>query len=191
MVTFFWALAISWSWLLARVWSGPYAQNNERGEPTPSYRWTGRVWEITGWSSRLPPRKTTDHFRGMCRMHLNLLKKSWKITTCNRLDLETIGFWPIMPQKLLGHGHKPSAHHVWDWSLGLRKMKLRLLLLLLLTWTQPMPSISLLSRETHLGWAQCPGRILGEIGRDPNVSKSNWLHVHMLRFSFQGWRHVP
>ena len=28
-------------------------QTNEPGEPTASYRWTGGVWEITGWSSRL------------------------------------------------------------------------------------------------------------------------------------------
>ena len=28
-------------------------KKNERGEPTASYRWTGWVWEITGWSSRL------------------------------------------------------------------------------------------------------------------------------------------
>jgi len=26
---------------------------NDRGEPAVSYRWTGWVWEITGWSSRL------------------------------------------------------------------------------------------------------------------------------------------
>ena len=26
---------------------------NEQGEPTASYKWTGRVWEITGWSSKL------------------------------------------------------------------------------------------------------------------------------------------
>ena len=27
--------------------------DNDRGEPVVSYRWTGWVWEITGWSSRL------------------------------------------------------------------------------------------------------------------------------------------
>ena len=27
--------------------------NNDRGEPAVSYKWTGWVWEITGWSSRL------------------------------------------------------------------------------------------------------------------------------------------
>ena len=101
--TFFWAPTVSWSRLLARVWSGPYyyafiyvmgenflretslicfivillrrpkpmltstacfyniqedwlsgcMRSNERGEPAVSSRWTGWVWEITGWSSRL------------------------------------------------------------------------------------------------------------------------------------------
>ena len=27
--------------------------SDDRGEPAVSYRWTGWVWEITGWSSRL------------------------------------------------------------------------------------------------------------------------------------------
>ena len=44
-------------------------------------------------------RKTTDHFRGICRVFLKLLKKSQKITTCNQLDLETLGFCPIMPKE--------------------------------------------------------------------------------------------
>ena len=29
-----------------------------------------------------------------------------------------------------------------------------------------------------------PGRVLGLIGRDPSVSKSNWLHVAIFRFLF-------
>ena len=29
-------------------------------------------------------------------MYLKLMKKNQKITTCNRLDLEALGFWPIM-----------------------------------------------------------------------------------------------
>jgi hypothetical protein len=30
-----------------------YLQGYDRGEPAVSYRWTGWVWELTGWSSRL------------------------------------------------------------------------------------------------------------------------------------------
>ena len=29
----------------------------------------------------------------------------------------------------------------------------------------------------HMQWVRCPGEILGIIGRDPSVSKSNQLHV--------------
>lgn len=32
------------------------------------------------------------HFRGIHRTYLKLIKKKWKITICNRLDSETIGF---------------------------------------------------------------------------------------------------
>jgi hypothetical protein len=31
---------------------------------------------------------------------LKSIKKNWKITICNWLDLETLGFWPIMPKNL-------------------------------------------------------------------------------------------
>ena len=31
------------------------------------------------------------------------------MTTCNRLDLETLRFWPIMPKKLPGHCLRSSA----------------------------------------------------------------------------------
>ena len=67
-----------------------------------SYRWTDWVFkndqlkvEISG---RLP-----ICFRGICRMNLKSVKKNRKITTCNRLDLETLGFWLIMPKILPGH----------------------------------------------------------------------------------------
>jgi hypothetical protein len=50
----FWALTISWSRLLAHVWSDPSCKLNlnERGEPTTTYIWIGWVWQITGSSSR-------------------------------------------------------------------------------------------------------------------------------------------
>ena len=38
---------ISWHFLQCKA-----SKSNERGELTASYRWTGRVWEITDWSSR-------------------------------------------------------------------------------------------------------------------------------------------
>ena len=30
-----------------------FLQAYDRGEPAISYKWTGWVWEITGWSSKL------------------------------------------------------------------------------------------------------------------------------------------
>ena len=30
-------------------------------------------------------------FRGICRIYLKLMKKNRKMSTCNRLDLETLG----------------------------------------------------------------------------------------------------
>ena len=42
-------------------------------------------WEITCWSSRL--QDNYPSFLGI-----------WKVTTCNRLDSETLEFFPIMPE---------------------------------------------------------------------------------------------
>jgi hypothetical protein len=46
--------------------------------------------------------KNTHHFRGIYRIYLKLIKKTQKITTCNRLNLDTLGFGLIMPQKSPG-----------------------------------------------------------------------------------------
>ena len=37
-------------------------------------------------------------------MCVTLMNKNGKITTCNRLDLETLGFWTTMLKILLEHG---------------------------------------------------------------------------------------
>ena len=70
-------------------------QSNEQGEPTPSYRWAGWVWENQGEFEDQDFRKTTDRFRGIYDIYLNLIKKSRKITTRNRLVLEPLRFWPV------------------------------------------------------------------------------------------------
>ena len=44
--------------------------------------------------------KTTDLLRGIQRQYLKSLKKNRKMSTCNRLDLETLGSQPIMPKNL-------------------------------------------------------------------------------------------
>ena len=32
-----------------------------------------------------------------------LIKENWKMSTCNQLDLETLGYRPTMPKKIPGH----------------------------------------------------------------------------------------
>ena len=46
-------------------------------------------------------RKITNHFTGIYRiLYPNLVKENWRMSTCNRLDLQTLGSQPvIMPQK--------------------------------------------------------------------------------------------
>ena len=40
----------------------------------------------------------TERLMGTCKIFLKLVKKNWKITACGSpLDLETLGFWAIMP----------------------------------------------------------------------------------------------
>ena len=40
--------------------------------------------------------KITDQFRGIYGIYLKLIMKNRKIRTYNRLDLETLGFGPVM-----------------------------------------------------------------------------------------------
>ena len=68
---------------------------NEQGEPTASYKWTSWVWEITGWSLRL--QELAIIFTGSENIP-KLMKKNLKMSTCNQLDLETLGSWLIMPK---------------------------------------------------------------------------------------------
>ena len=75
-----------------------HGNSYDQGEPVVSYRWTAWVWEITGWSGDC--RKITDHFRGIYRIYPNLIKDNWRISTCNRLDLETLGSQPVMSKNL-------------------------------------------------------------------------------------------
>ena len=44
-----------------------------------------------------------DHFRWIYEIYLKLMKKIWKMSTCNRLDMETLRSQPIMVKNLHGH----------------------------------------------------------------------------------------
>jgi hypothetical protein len=48
-------------------------------------------------------RKITDRFRGIHRIYLNLEKENRRMSTCNRLDLQTLGSRPIMLKNLLDY----------------------------------------------------------------------------------------
>ena len=54
---------------------------NEQGEPTISYRWTGWVWEITSWSSRL--QENYPRFRGMLTDYAQKTPQTLRHTSTN------------------------------------------------------------------------------------------------------------
>ena len=48
-------------------------------------------------------RKITDYFRGIYIIYPNSVKENRRMSTCNRLELQTLGFQPIMPKNLHDH----------------------------------------------------------------------------------------
>ena len=48
-------------------------------------------------------RRITDRFRGVCRIDPNLVKGNRRMSTCNRLDLQTLESPPVMPKSLPDH----------------------------------------------------------------------------------------
>jgi hypothetical protein len=78
-------------------WRPMHSMYHDPRELTATYRWIGRVWEMTGWSSRL--QENNRWFQRNPRNILNSRKKNRKIIKWfNCLDLETLGYWYIMPK---------------------------------------------------------------------------------------------
>jgi hypothetical protein len=50
--------------------------------------------------------KIIDHFEGIYRIYPNLIKENQKMSTCHRLDLQTLISQPIMPKILPNHFSK-------------------------------------------------------------------------------------
>jgi hypothetical protein len=48
-------------------------------------------------------RKITDHFRGIYRIYPNFIKEIRRMSTCNRLDFQTLRSLPIMLKNLPDH----------------------------------------------------------------------------------------
>ena len=59
--------------------------------------------------------KITDHFRGIYKIYLNLIKENQRMSTCNRWDLQTLRSQPIMPKILPDH-----CYDLWMISRTLR-----------------------------------------------------------------------
>ena len=54
-------------------------------------------------------RKFTDHVRGIYRIYFNLIKENWRMSTCNRLNLQTLGSQVVMLKNLPDHCYRPKA----------------------------------------------------------------------------------
>ena len=106
--------------------------SNEQGELTAIYSWTSWVWEITVEVQDF--RKITDHFTGICGIHLKLLKKNRRSQHVTGWDLKTLGFWPIMPKNLDTDAEAP------DFTLTLQMPRVR-------SFDSQKPCISCWKRE--------------------------------------------
>ena len=105
------------------------------------------LWSMIGENRQLVPdelvevqdcRRITNRFRGIYRIYPNLMKQNRRMSTCNWLDLQTLGSPLIMPKKIPHHclwckrgrvlsmpmsAHRPakmfisfetlSLHHLW------------------------------------------------------------------------------
>ena len=60
-------------------------------------------------------KKTTKHINEILKIYFELLKKTRKMSTCNRCDLETLGSRPIMP-KIPPPPKKLTLFHVFLFS---------------------------------------------------------------------------
>ena len=83
-------------------------QPTDRGEPAVSYKWNGWVWEITGLSSRL--QDNYQAFKRIYGIYPNSIKENRRMSTWNRLDLQTLGSQLIMPKNLLEHWLDLNQH---------------------------------------------------------------------------------
>ena len=67
-------------------------------------------------------RKITNRFRGIYGIYLNVIKENRRMSTCNRLDLQTLRSQPIMPKNLPDHWLEPDGKSgvigAWEASLS-------------------------------------------------------------------------
>ena len=94
-----------------------------REEPAVSYKWTGWVWETTGWVQDF--KIFTDHLEESIEEYTS---NEWKhqtrkMSTCNQLDFESLGSCPPtlhMPINFLGtEWYNSYWSTYWLWILNI------------------------------------------------------------------------
>ena len=102
-------------WDLETVGYPPTIPNNLSRHYTGRADWQpSRVWEIQPHEAQ-DFWEITSCFQRIYGIYLNSVKKTWMITACNQLDLETLGFWPILNENLVPR-HRCSGSRVNVWS---------------------------------------------------------------------------
>ena len=70
-------------------------------EPVEFEKWSVEVQDCM---------KITNYFRGIYEIYPNLMKENRRMSTCNRLDLQTLGSQPFMLKNLPNHWCKRLKH---------------------------------------------------------------------------------
>ena len=97
-----------------------------RGEPAVSLQIA-----LTGWSSSRLQAIYRSYSRNFVEYTLILIKENRRMWTCNWLDLQTLGYQPVMPKNLPDHWYKDvkngmkwlgfkvsiPKHVTWNWHL--------------------------------------------------------------------------
>ena len=91
-----WPLHTLWMYSLLPCKGRGFVQCNEWGKPTTRYKWTNWVWQITGSNQRL--HDTYQSILGILKTIPQSNQENGKMSTCNRLVLETLGSLSICPK---------------------------------------------------------------------------------------------
>jgi hypothetical protein len=109
-------------------------------------------------------RRITDHFRGSYRIYPKLIKENRRMSTCNRLDLETLGSQPIGSKNLPNHCFKFGGvfgDGLWTLSFNLRSHNFTVTALWLMCevkWTYVLFNSFHIRFALHLALINPPGQ---------------------------------
>ena len=85
-----------WSTMFHEIKWCTFDQSRAWGEPVVHYRWTSWSWRLQENELPIILEESTEEYTS------NEWKQNQKMSTCNRLDLESLGSWPTMPKNFLG-----------------------------------------------------------------------------------------